>query len=316
MTPSNAAKMNQPVVVNEAIPGRLPHINVCACTFKRPELLLKLLREVERQETDGRFTFSIIISDNDSQQSARSVVQEFAARSRIETIYCSEPRPNIALARNKALENARGDFVAFIDDDEFPLPNWLLMMLKACEDHQAAGVLGPVRPHFDEPPPRWIINGRFCERPEHPTGRIMDWEESRTGNLLFRRSILDNDPMPFDPNFGTGGEDKDFFMRMTQKGHVFRWCNEGITYESVPPTRLTRSYMLKRALLRGRNILKHPTDRVRILATSFIAVPIYSLILLPALIMGHHHFMKYCIKWCDHCGRILAFLRIHPVNER
>jgi len=314
MTPSELQKTNSP------LPGEatasLPHINVCACTFKRPQLLLKLLREVERQETGGLFTYSIIISDNDREQSARPVVTEFAARSRIPTTYCSEPRPNIALARNKALENARGDFVAFIDDDEFPLPDWLLMMFKTCEAQKRAGVLGPVRPYFDQPPPEWIIKGKFCERPEHPTGRVMDWEESRTGNLLFRRSILADSQLPFDPNFGTGGEDKDFFMRMTQQGHTFCWCNEGITYEEVPPSRLTRSYMLKRALLRGRNILKHPTGRVRMLGTSLVAVPLYSLILLPALILGHHHFMKYCIKWCDHLGRLLAFVGINPVAER
>ena len=34
--------------------------------------------------------------------------------------YCVEPRQNIALARNKALQNAEGDLIAFIDDDEFP----------------------------------------------------------------------------------------------------------------------------------------------------------------------------------------------------
>lgn len=294
----------------------LPHITVCACTYKRPELLLKLLREVERQQTDNRFTFSIVISDNDSQQSARAVVETFAAKSSIKTVYCSEPRSNIALARNKALEHATGDFVAFIDDDEFPLPDWLLMMLNTCEEYKAAGVLGPVRPFFATPAPSWVIKGRFCERPEPATGRIMDWEESRTGNLLFRRNILDGEAMPFDPNFGTGGEDKDFFMRMTQKGHIFRWCNEGIAYEDVPPSRLTRSYMLKRALLRGKNILKHPKDRARILATSAVATPIYLIILLPALIVGQHHFMKYCIKLCDHAGRLLAFVGINPVAER
>lgn len=311
---SNANESREPTTSRDLT--ALPHINVCACTFKRPDLLLKLLREVERQQTDNLFTYSIIISDNDSEQSARHVVTEFAAKSRIQTIYCSEPRPNIALARNKALEQAEGDFIAFIDDDEFPLPDWLLMMFKSCEKYQAAGILGPVRPYFDQTPSTWITKGRFCERPEHQTGRIMDWEESRTGNLLFRRKILASEVQPFDPNFGTGGEDKDFFMRMTQRGHVFRWCNEGITYEIVPPSRLTRSYMLKRALLRGRNILKHPTDRARILATSFVAVPIYSLVLLPALIAGHHHFMKYCIKLCDHLGRLLTFIGINPVAER
>ncbi len=316
MMPSDSNQPSPPEQGKTTTSCALPHISVAACTFKRPELLEKLLHELARQKTGGKFTFSIIISDNDSKQSARPVVEKFAAASPVKTIYCAEPRSNIALARNKALEHAKGDYVAFIDDDEFPLPDWLAEMLKACENYQAAGTLGPVRPHFDLTPPKWIIQGRFCERPEPATGKIMDWEESRTGNLLFRRSLLAGLLQPFDPQFGNGGEDKDFFMRMTQQGHVFRWCNEGVVYEAVPPSRLTRSYMLKRALLRGKNILKHPTNRARMLATSFVATPVYCLVLLPALIAGHHHFMKYCIKLCDHVGRLLAFVGINPVDER
>jgi hypothetical protein len=41
-------------------------------------------------------------------------------------------------------------------------------------------------------------------------------------------------------------------------GHVFRWCNEGLVYETVPQERWKRSYLVKRAMLRGRNILKLP----------------------------------------------------------
>jgi succinoglycan biosynthesis protein ExoM len=279
-------------------------------------MLNRLLVEIARQQTDGRFTYSIVVVDNDEQQSARPVVAEFTAKYPVETVYCFEPRKNIALARNTVLEHARGDYIAFIDDDEFPVPEWLQMMLKTCEEYQAAGVLGPVRPHFEEPPPRWIIDGRFCERPEHPTGRVMDWEESRTGNVLFQRLILNGVPQAFNPEFGNGGEDKDFFMRMTQQGCVFRWCNEGVTYETVPPSRWERKYMLKRALLRGKNILKHPTGRARILATSVVAVPVYLVLLPPMLLLGQHRFMKYCIKFCDHLGRLLAFAGINPVSER
>ena len=138
-------------------------------------------------------------------------------------------------------------------------------MLKTCETYDAAG-LGPVRPHFEAPPPDWIIKGRFCERPEHETGTIVGWQESRTGNVLFRRSILDGTEEPFDSAFGTGGEDVDFFLRMAKRGCVFRWCNEGVVYETVPKERWTRTYMLKRALLRGRNNLKLPVNRARLLA--------------------------------------------------
>ena len=292
------------------------HISVCICTYKRPSFLKRLLVSLEQQQTEQQFDYSVVVTDNDTDMSAKDVVAEFAAQYVIEVTYSSETRQNIALARNKALENAKGDFIAFIDDDEFPEPDWLLNMLKTCEDFKVAGILGPVRPHFEEPPPDWIIKGGFCERPEHPTGRVMEWEECRTGNLLFRKAILDGVIEPFKPEFGTGGEDKDFFMRMTQQGHEFRWCNEGITYETVPPERWTRSYMLKRALLRGKNILKHPTGQLGLLARSVVAAPIYAVLLPFTLFFGQHVFMKYCIKFCDHAGRLLAVCGLNPVSER
>lgn len=294
----------------------LPHIAVCICTYRRPILLRRLLTELEHQRTDGRFTYSAVVCDNDSQLSGRSVVEEVASRSPLRIAYCAEPRQNIALARNRAIANAEGDFVAFVDDDEFPVSEWLSRMLATCELTQAAGVLGPVRPHFDSPPPRWLVAGKFCERPEHPTGTVMPWKESRTGNVLLRRSLLNGTTTPFREEFGTGGEDVDFFRRMNERGETFVWCNEGVTYEVVPPSRWTRSYMLKRALLRGRNNLKLKNARLKGLLKSAVAVPVYSLILPATLFLGQHVFMKYGIKFCDHLGRILALLGINPVKER
>jgi len=69
-------------------------------------------------------------------------------------------------------------------------------------------------------------------------------------------------------------------------------------------------------MLRGRNILKLPIGRVGLVARSLIAAPVYLMVLPFALILGHHVFMKYCIKFCDHAGRILALLGLNPVRER
>src|SRR5437867_185465 len=102
------------------------HIAVCVCTYKRPRFLSRLLADLRDQETRGLFTYSIVVTDNDRLQSASGVVREFAAASCIPIRYCVEPRQNIALARNKAVANAKGDFIAFIDDDEFPTQTWLL----------------------------------------------------------------------------------------------------------------------------------------------------------------------------------------------
>lgn len=279
-------------------------------------MLKRLLEAVARQRNDGSFTFSIVVADNDAAESAKEVVAQFAGSSGVPTLYRTQPEKNIALTRNAAVAPADGDFIAFLDDDEFPVDDWLLQLLRACGRYQAAGILGPVRPYFDAPPPAWVIKGRFCERPEPATGTVMEGSKCRTGNVLFRREIIAGVDAPFDPRFHNGGEDVDFFLRMTQRGHTFHWCNEAVAYESVPPSRSTRRYMLRRALLRGKNSLKVSGRRAPMIGKSLIAVPLYSLALPLTLFLGQHVFMQYCIRFCDHFGRLTALVGLNPVSER
>jgi succinoglycan biosynthesis protein ExoM len=96
------------------------HITICICTFRRREMLQSLLEDLREQETGGLFTYSVLVVDNDRQGSAEQVVSEFRAQQSFRVDYFIEPRQNIALARNKAIENAIGDYVVFIDDDESP----------------------------------------------------------------------------------------------------------------------------------------------------------------------------------------------------
>jgi glycosyltransferase involved in cell wall biosynthesis/predicted glycoside hydrolase/deacetylase ChbG (UPF0249 family) len=304
------------LVPSEVGAHTLPHITVCICTFRRPIYLKRLLEKLQEQSTGGLFSFSAVVCDNDASQSAAPIVFDARKSATIDITYCCEPRQNIALARNKALEQAQGDFVAFIDDDEFPVTNWLQSLLSACDTYGADGVLGPVRPHFESPPPSWILKGRFCQRPEHTTGMKMQWNQCRTGNLLFRRRILEGAVQPFRAEFGTGGEDKDLFMRLTAQGNLFVWCNEAIAYETVLPSRYSRRCMIRRALLRGRISLKFPVGRLRLLGRSAVAVPVYCMALPVLLLLGQHWFMRYCVKLCDHLGRLLAALGINPISER
>ena len=292
------------------------HLSVCICSFKRPELLKRLLLELNNQETEGLFSYSIVVADNDRLESAKQVVSAFARASSIPVIYCVEPEQNIAMARNKALENANGDFIVFIDDDEIPTTDWLRNLFKTLNNYQAAGVLGPVKPRFEHNPPSWVIKGKFFERPEYVTGHKLDWTETRTGNVLFRRSILNGVNSVFNPEFGTGSEDVDFFRRMTEKGCIFVWCNEAIVFETVPPSRCRSSYFLRRALLRGSTFPKRRTGRVHNFLKSVIAVPSYLLLLPLVALSGQHMFIKYLIKLVDHSSRILAFLGCNLAKDR
>jgi hypothetical protein len=161
-----------------------------------------------------------------------------------------------------------------------------------------------------------VKKGKFFVRPTRETGYKMDWEESRTGNVLFRKDVLKGLETPFRQEFGTAGEDMDFFRRAIDKGCSFVWCNEAVAYEVVPSARCTRSYLLKRALLRGSNFHKHPAKRLQNIAKSLIAVPSYALILPILLLFGQHVFIKYLIKLLDHSSRLLAYLGVSVVTQR
>lgn len=289
------------------------HISVCVCTYKRSALLKRLLLELDRQITEGLFTYSIVIADNDEAKSAESLIKEMQQVLKIPIEYCVESRQNIALARNKVVENARGDYLAFIDDDEFPITTWLLTLFKACNAFDVDGVLGPVKRHFDQTPPKWMLKSKFYNRRVNPTGMQVEWQEARTGNVLLRRRVLDNDPMPFRPEF-RAGEDQDFFRRKIESGYKFVWCAEAEAFEVVPPTRWKRIYLMRKALLRGATAGLQPSCGLISVMKSLIAIPLYFIALPVSVILGHHIFMTLMVKMCDHAGKLLILSGINPVR--
>jgi glycosyltransferase involved in cell wall biosynthesis len=306
--------------MNQLSPTRVkPHIAICICTFKRPQLLAQLLRELADQRTDGLFDYSISIVDNDASDSAREIVARAGAESRVPISYEVEQEQNIALARNKAVKNSAGDFVAFIDDDEVPNNDWLFRLYQACCSYRADGVLGPVKPRFSKAPPAWTVKAGIFERPnsqDYPSGTVLHWEQTGMGNVLVKRSVLDSVDGPFGKQFGSGGEDIDFFRRAIQAGKVFTWCADAMIYETVPAERTGVTFQLKRALLRGKASLASPAGRPLGVLKSISAVGLYAIFLPVSLLLGRHVFLKNLIKSCDHLGKILAALGINVVGEK
>jgi len=299
-------------------PGQTAHIAVCVCTFKRPALLRHLLASLRQQDTGGAFRLSITVVDNDRDGSAAGTVTEFRDGGPVPLRYVVEPEQNISSARNRALTAAAADYYACIDDDEFAERAWLLSLFRTIVESQAAGVLGPVRPSYDNAPPAWLVKGRIQERREFPTGTVMsDPKDCRTGNVLFSHALIAAQDRLFDPEYGrTGGEDVDFFRRMIGAGHRFVWCNEAVVYEVTPLSRQKRSYYLRRALLRG--VVQ--SGRARLLSLdslkSLCACTAYALALPFAFVFRHRSFMPLLIRGLDHAGKILARCGIKPVRSR
>jgi succinoglycan biosynthesis protein ExoM len=277
-------------------------------------MLRRLLDRLKEQDTGDSFTFSVLVVDNDQTESAKGIVEDFAAGSSLRISYHVEARQNIALARNTAVRHAKGNFLAFIDDDEFPIQKWLRTLFEACHTYGVDGILGPVKPHFSQPPPHWIVKGKFYERETYPTGLVIDWRKGRTGNVLLKTHVFSGLEPSFQPAL-RNGEDQDFFRRAIDRGYRFVWCNEAVAYEEVPPIRWKRMFMLRRALLRGASERMMPTFGLRDITKSLVAVPVYVIVVPFAFLMGQDRFMDLLVRLCDHVGKLLAVVGINPVAE-
>jgi succinoglycan biosynthesis protein ExoM len=292
----------------------VPHISVCVCSYRRQRLLRRLLLKLNQQATDGLFTYSIVVADNDDEKSGATVVARMSSLCKVPIRYCVEPRRNIALARNKAIENAEGAFVALIDDDEFPEPTWLLTLYQTLCEYRVDGVLGVVRRHFEEVPPAWFRKSGIYSRKVNPTGAVVRWKESRTGNALLKRGMLVCDPAPFRPEF-RAGEDQDFFRRKIEAGYKFIWSADAVVCETIPPARWRRSYILRKAVLQGATAALQPNCTGLNITKSLIAVPLYLMILPFTLLVGQQYFMRLMVKICDHAGKLLMRTGIDLVRE-
>ena len=291
---------------------------MCVCTYKRPVYLNNLLNSLISLSTDNTFSYSIVIVDNDYELSGKDVVNNFTGISNIMIEYYTEPERNISLARNKAVLKSNGNILAFIDDDEIATKNWLLLLYKTYKAHNISGVLGPVKPFFDKTPPKWIIKSQICERESFVTGSVLNSSKyTRTGNALLSKNIFDQYENYFNPKLGlTGGEDTYFFKNLIEKGHIFIWCDEAIVYELIPSSRLSRAYFIKRSLLRGKVNSQYTSAYSINTLKSIVAIFIYTISFPFLALAGHHIFMKYFLRACDHLGKILSFIGINLVKEK
>ncbi|MFZ6686545.1 glycosyltransferase [Undibacterium sp. SXout11W] len=236
-------------------------ISICICTFRRPLLLKRLLNAVFSQNSNQE-RLEVIVVDNDVHRSAIPVLNEFKKQfhDRLTVLELSES--NISLARNAAIAVARGKWVVMVDDDECPAQNWLNCLLAAQVSFNADVVFAPVVPEYAEGVSPWIIKGQFFDRRRPVSGTRIDDKDARSGNVLVRKSFLDqlrttSGAGPFDPAFGkTGGEDSMLFRRLHALGACMVWCDEAPVTEVVPLERATAFWLLQRSFRTGQLFMR------------------------------------------------------------
>ena len=228
-------------------------VAICVCTLQRPHGLRALLGSLTRVTVPGDTRLTLVVCDNDSEESARPLVEEFVHDVPGEVRYVVEPHRGIPFARNTAVAEAGvAEWVAFVDDDETVREDWLLRLLQTAREHDADVVTGPVLPVYEADPPDWVKKGRFFERPRFPTGARIPY--ARTSNVLVAGRLLSGG-RPFSEAMGNnGGDDTHFFQRVRLAGGLIVWDDGAIVEETVPASRVTLRWLVRRAYRRGNTL--------------------------------------------------------------
>jgi succinoglycan biosynthesis protein ExoM len=277
-------------------------------TFRRPKCLARLLQAVAGLETDAEI--SVLVADNDAEgHQGFDLCRRLAPGYRWPLRAVIEKNRGIAQARNRLVAEAlagEAQFIAMIDDDEWPEPQWIDALLKAQHTTEADLLQGSILFVSHGPGPKPVPDIR------HPTGPVAMLEGA--GNLLIRRRVLDEMTAPwFDPDFAlTGGEDRDFFMRLKLAGYRFAWADEARAFGEVAQIRQDLGWVLRRAYSNGnsdmRVLIKHGSGFSQMAreAAKIAGALLLSLPMVLILAFSPNHRRAPLVKFCRAAGKLTA----------
>ena len=110
-------------------------------TYNGANRLPLVLEKLRSQINTENISWEVIVVDNNSRDNITEVVENFQAKwsENIPLRYCFEAEQGLAFARQRAIEEAKGYFVGFLDDDNLPAPDWVATAVKFGQEHQKAG---------------------------------------------------------------------------------------------------------------------------------------------------------------------------------
>ena len=237
-------------------------VSIVVCTHGRPQLLPGLLEAVAANLVPPGP--EVLFVDSASPEPVEPLVRELAPRFPRMAIRCIRlSTAGESRARNAGIAEARGELVAFVDDDARPRPGWLPALLSGfSEGEQVVAVGGPVVLQWpDGSPPRWLspsLERWFSGLDLGPEPcALSDGRFLFGSNLaLRRRAGLEvggfAEPLERAPgNLMSGGE-VHLQRRLRRSGLTVRYEPGAVVDHCVLPDRRSPRWVVRRAYWQGR----------------------------------------------------------------
>jgi len=293
-------------------------ISICMCTYQRDHVV-DTLQSIAALRLPEHVNIEIIVVDNDEQGYAEKLVKAQAALMNIPVFYRQETAKNIALARNCSMADTKGEWIAFIDDDEVADPDWLAQLLATAQTYQADAVFGRVKSTYPNHTPQWIIESGVFDRSAVSNGQEVT--SGATNSTLISQTAIQKYQLKFDSNYGlTGGEDADFFYRLYQHGGKLVCSSEAYVSEEVASNRLNIHYLLKRAIRIGETYTRYRiqqtplANKLTYFSDVLIKLILLLFIVLIKLPFGQSKYAKPLLQLVDKYGKMKALFTTDTIK--
>ncbi len=179
-----------------------PFLSIIVATFNRERFLDYCLKSLAEQSCAGK-AFEVIVVDNNSTDRTRDLVAAHCCRYG-HFRYLKEERQGVSHARNIGCRNARGTYVAFLDDDAIAEPDYVACVLRVITQFDPDFVCGPIYPYYTDPKPSWFDDELETRKFEQKSG-FSTTCGAPGSNLVIRKNVLERLGM-FDVNLGMEGK--------------------------------------------------------------------------------------------------------------
>lgn len=237
----------------------MPKISVIICTYNRADILKATLSSfLDCVRTD--IVCELLVIDNNSSDNTKEVVMSIAEKD--STIkYYFESKQGLSEARNSGIKLSKGDIIAFVDDDVYFDPFWLIEVVRIFQDYPEASCMGGKSiPQFEIGKPDWITDNLLTLYGSTNSGDTIKWmlypEHPFGLNMAFKRAAFDQIGVF---NLGLGrkkknllsNEESEVFWRVNQTGLRVIYTPKALLHHRIPHERTRKEWVLARYYWQG-----------------------------------------------------------------
>jgi len=296
-------------------------VTISIQTYNNADVLKQALQSLAGLTCPDGVDYEILVVDNNSSDGTAAVIEQSRALlgPRLRSVF--EPRQGLSYARNRAIAEARGEIVAFIDDDVLVEGDWLAGHVEAYRaDEHTVAVGGRVLLRWPEgwSRPRWLslnLNGYLSGMDLGGKRQVMCYPRYPYGcNMSVKRKVAERID-GFSTRLGRkktsliSCEEKYFFYKIDQlRGRVI-YTPDALVHHMVPATRLSQKFFLSRGYAQGiSNILfQIETDRIPHVFLWHLRQVAVGMRLLGRAVVGA---AGCCLSGCDGAARFSRRVRI------